>query len=83
MYDLSVTHVDCDMSTIADQVSWLSICIRNFCSPVLLLIRCSRKAVAKLSIYTLCKSRAVSSTCKTCATPYIWVSNKLCSIIYD
>ena len=31
----------------------------------------------------LCKSRAVSSTCKTCTTPYIWVSNKLFSIIYN
>ena len=83
MYDLSVAHVDCNMSTIADQVTRLSICIGNFCSPVLLLIRCSRKTVTKLCINTLRKSGAVSTACKACAAPYVRITNKLCCIIYD
>ena len=83
MYDLSVTHVDCNMSAIADQVAWLSICIGYFISGILLLIRCSWKTYAKVCIYTLHEARAVSTTGKACSTPYIWVSNKLCCIGYN
>ena len=56
MYNLSISHINCNMSAIADQVAWLSIRIGYFISGILLLIRCSRKTVTKLCIYTLCKS---------------------------
>ena len=83
MYDLSISHIDCNMSAIADQVAWLCICIGHFVSCILLLIRCSWKTYAKVCIYTLHEAGAVSTTGKACSSPYIWVSNKLCSIIYD
>ena len=83
MNDLSVAHVNCNMSAVADQISRLSICIRYFVSCILLLIGSSRKAYAKVRIYALNKSGAVSTTGKACAAPYIWITNKLCSIIYN
>ena len=83
MYNLSIAHIDCNMSTVADQVAWLGVCVGNFGSPVLLLVGCSRKAVAELCIDTLRETRTVSTVCKACAAPYIRVSNKLQCIIYD
>ena len=83
MYDLSIAHVDCHVTAIADQVSWLCICIRNFCSSILLLIGSSWQANAKVSIHTLYEAGAVCTTSKTGATPYIWITYKLSSIIYN
>ena len=83
MYDLSISHINCHMTTIADQIAWLCICIRYLCSCILLLIRGSGKTYTKVRIYALYKSGAVSTTCKACSTPYIRITNKLCCIIYN
>ena len=81
MYDLSISHIDCHMTTIADQVTRLCICIGNFCSCILLFVGSSRKAYAKVCIYTLHETGTVSTIGKTCTTPDIGISNKLCRII--
>ena len=78
MDNLSISHINCNMSAIADQVAWLSIRIGYFISGILLLIRCSWKTYAKVCIYTLHKARAVSTTGKACSTPYIWVYQQTC-----
>ena len=83
MYDLSIAHVNSHMSTIADQISWLGICIRYLSTCILLLIGSSRKAYAKVGIYTLYKTGAVCTIGKACSAPYVWISNKLCRIIYN
>ena len=83
VYNLSISHVDCDMTAVADQISWLCICIGNFSSCILLLIGSSRKADAEVCIYALYEPRAVSTICQACSAPYIWISNKLTCIIYN
>ena len=83
MDDLSVAHVNCNVSTVTDQISWLCICIGHLCTCILLLIGCSRKADAKVCIYTLYETGAVCSISKACTAPYIWVADKLCCIIYN
>ena len=83
MYDGVSTNIDSNVTTVADYVAWLCICIGHFVSCILLLIRCSWKTYAKVCIYTLHEAGAVSTTGKACSSPYIWVSNKLCCIGYN
>ena len=75
MYDLSVAHINGYMTAVADQISWLCICIGNFSSCILLLIGSSRKADAEVCIYALYEPRAVSTICQACSAPYIWNSD--------
>ena len=82
MNNLSISHVNCNMASIADQVTWLCICIGYFNSCILLLIGGSWKAYTKVRIHTLYKSRTISTTGKTRSAPYIWVADKLSCIIH-
>ena len=56
MNDTSIPHIDCNVSTVADQIARLCISIRYFCAGILLFIRSSRKTYSEVCIYTLCKS---------------------------
>ena len=58
MNDLAITHVNSHVSAIADQISRLCICVGYFCTCILLLIGCSRKADSEVRIDTLYKSGA-------------------------
>ena len=87
MNDLVISNVDRYMSytvhyLIADQISWLGICIRYLSTCILLLIGGSRKADSEVRKDTLYKSGAVCTIGKACSAPYVWISNKLCRIIY-
>ena len=83
MNDLAITHVNSHVSAIADQISRLCICVGYFCTCILLLIGGSRKADSEVRIDTLYKSGAVCTIGKACSAPYVRISHKLCSIIYN
>ena len=83
MNDLAITHVNSHVSAIADQISRLCICVGYFCTCILLLIGCSRKADSEVRIDTLYKSGAVCTIGKACSAPYVRISYKLCGIIHN
>ena len=85
MHYLTVSYINADMSDIAsavsDDVSRLKIRHINFYTSCYLVARNSRQTVAECRIYTLYKSRAVSSVCKTCSTVSVRIAYKLNRII--
>ena len=82
MYDLSVAHVDCYMSAVADQVSRLSVRIGYLSTCVLLLVGGSRKVYAEVVVYALYETGAVRAVGKACAAPYIGIAYELGSVVY-
>ena len=83
MDNLPSAHINCHMTGIADNVTWLGILIAHFTSCPLQCHRTVWQADSKVGINALDKSGTVRSIGETLAAPYIRVSNKLAGIRYD
>ena len=82
MDNLPSAHINCHMTGIADNVTWLGILIAYFTSGTLQCHGTVWQADSKVGIDTFNESGTICSISQALAAPYIRVSNKLTGIRY-
>ena len=83
MYYQAVADVDCNMSAIVYDIAGTHIAGAYSRTAVTLLVRSTGQADTVGAEDCLYEAGAVCTTSKTGATPYIWITYKLSSIIYN
>ena len=79
--DSAAAHIQCYMSAVADQVARLCLTVADASSAAGHSSGAVRQGIAEMGIYAHNKSRTVCAVCQARTAPYIWVADKLRSII--